>query len=90
MPRPDVVYTPGGSACGPPPATWVTCPGHPRPLAVFRQIRPFQGATVCDELHGAGRESCPGRTFGVRAAGGGYSQVVPMEVLNLHLTRGLS
>lgn len=34
------------------------------------------------------RQPSMGPTFGIKggAAGGGYSQVVPMEVLNLHLT----
>src|SRR5262249_30986396 len=34
------------------------------------------------------RQRSMGPTFGIKggAAGGGYSQVVPMEVLNLHLT----
>src|SRR5216110_317244 len=37
---------------------------------------------------GALRQPSMGPTFGIKggAAGGGYSQVVPMEVLNLHLT----
>src|SRR3712207_7226385 len=34
------------------------------------------------------RQPAMGPTFGIKggAAGGGYSQVVPMEMLNLHLT----
>ncbi len=34
------------------------------------------------------RQPSMGPTFGIKggAAGGGYSQVVPMEMLNLHLT----
>src|ERR1700758_2149401 len=46
----------------------------------FRHIGPR--ATV------AIRQPSMGPTFGIKggAAGGGYSQVVPMEVLNLHLT----
>ena len=34
------------------------------------------------------RQPSMGPTFGIKggAAGGGYSQVVPMELLNLHLT----
>src|SRR6202000_3189069 len=34
------------------------------------------------------RQPSMGPTFGIKggAAGGGYSQVVPMEILNLHLT----
>ena len=37
------------------------------------------------------RQASMGPTFGIKggAAGGGYSQVVPFEVLNLHLTGDL-
>src|SRR5207247_8347599 len=46
----------------------------------FRHIG--KRATICV------RQPSMGPTFGIKggAAGGGYSQVVPMELLNLHLT----
>src|SRR5580704_15319921 len=46
----------------------------------FRQIGKRATVTI--------RQPSMGPTFGIKggAAGGGYSQVVPMEVLNLHLT----
>ena len=76
----------------PPPSTWWSPPITPTPLGegkttttvglgqAFRHIG--RTATV------AIRQPSMGPTFGIKggAAGGGYSQVVPMELLNLHLT----
>jgi formyltetrahydrofolate synthetase len=46
------------------------------------------GATLGKEVMTCIRQPSQGPTFGVKggAAGGGYSQVVPMETFNLHLT----
>ena len=65
-----------------PPPRWARARPPPRSGSARRFSHIGKRATV------AIRQPSMGPTFGIKggAAGGGYSQVVPMEVLNLHLT----